>query len=1126
MRKEVEITYNKKSEDCSSKTGPGENKSIKEDEEEISWKPSKTLGSLDKNNVGKVALVKKERFNREVLLLLLDYTRVPRHGENPEKLHELHMKLRHYADASDFDSGCCEVEYSFSGKAKTFGRLYGFTTSKFRKGVRKNICLQSFPRWVRAALGSPFYYDVDIVNCHPTLLLGWKSLLMMNDSFEVVSLPLYCKYRDEILDFLVQLFKIEPIQGQHDNTRKFAKRLLAVLMYGGSLKSWRLSLQGEATCELSDNVERTHPTKPEIAKFSLEGFRTEVIKIGQYLIDFTLLSTDSENPEDRDLANYMLTLLKTTRAQDNPNEHKEVFKFMSLLLQETERMVISEIENSLYNIEENQPVPLDVLIHDGGLVRRRVNTSIDFRGNQRFLNYPFDKYLDQNNLDKLQFEALSSSPLHQKLLKNPLAFTQEASNIFSVEIHITCKPLDISIYQMKMEKQFCVARPILRTYAENKYFLEEERHLAYITKGNAYIYNGEYISDECLRKQLTDLYFIASNVTNQLSDEAGQKQTASAGTTALKSFSIENRSFSLDLDASYETEPSISTEQSGFSETQSGSFMLPRAGRLPFSSNKKVKKQNDTPKHIAFFPIYCKDPLRRKYSQVKFIEDASSVSQLLDPFSICKKKGSCESVKYLLTKKESYPLLGLMHEKATLRSVEGINSLQQLLLTYALTQKQKLNPTADLPTFVSNYSSPEKSPKKKFLRLSEQPLFDVDTGLFDDLSFKQIRDASFPHLRLVSPEQAYPLLNHLFILVGRDQEIFEYVVRYFAFIACYPEKKFGGCGLIFTGEEEGSGKSKAVKMFLELFAPFAKETNDADQAFGRFSSMLEHCLIVHFEDITSRELGTNQGVFKNRLTSDTVKIERKNIQQYQTENFCRFIITSNYDNPLHLGSFDRRWAIIKCSAELCGDVDYFLELECYRNEVFNRQAALLTLLSVQVDGSWNPETARPPATCEHLQPTVNNPLMAWNQRKKQSTDHSLILRSLLCSLSVFLLSLKKDETSQKIIALLKYRHYDSQLKLVWIQSSKLLDVYNLWFKFKGQDESSKKLNITSWGLLFHSIGPPNDPAKYRTQKLDRAGLRYIPVELEYWSKIVGSDITNIANVDFPFWVQHFNYLFH
>ena len=455
--------------------------------------------------------------------------------------------------------------------------------------MRKNICLQSFPRWVRAALGSPFYCDIDIVNCHPTLLLGWKNLLIKNN-FDVVSLPLYCKYRDEVLDFLVELLKIESLQGGHENSRKFAKKLLAVLMYGGSMKSWKVSIQGEATCEIVNDAEKVHPTSSKIAKFSLEEFINEILKIGKYLIDFTLLSVDSEDAEeDQCLASHMLSLLKSVHAQNCQNERKEVFRFMSLLLQETERMVLSEIEYSLYNTEETQPIPMDVLIHDGGLVRRRVDTPTDFCGSKRFLNYPFDKYLDQKDLDKLEFESLRSAPLHRKLINNPLAFTQEASKIFSIDIRLIYKPLDLTVYDLKMQTHFCVPRPILRTYTENKYFLEEERHLAYITKGNAYIYNGEYITEECLRKQLTDLYFIGSNAHNQLSNESSHKSistTASAQRTVINP----NPLFHLDPDTN-DSESRLSTDNSSVDDAQSGIFSLPRPGRLrTIPGNKRLKK--------------------------------------------------------------------------------------------------------------------------------------------------------------------------------------------------------------------------------------------------------------------------------------------------------------------------------------------------------------------------------------------------------------------------------------------------------------------------------------------------------------------------------------------------------
>jgi len=121
--------------------------------------------------------------------------------------------------------GLIRVEYNRS-KGKKYGRV----------NPKQGLGLHCLRRQIRHSLVKHSMVDIDIVNCHPVLLLQICQKLGFNCNY----LFDYVSNRDDILKQVIEQYNLEDIQEeQYINTKKDrAKTLFIVLLYGGSFNKW------------------------------------------------------------------------------------------------------------------------------------------------------------------------------------------------------------------------------------------------------------------------------------------------------------------------------------------------------------------------------------------------------------------------------------------------------------------------------------------------------------------------------------------------------------------------------------------------------------------------------------------------------------------------------------------------------------------------------------------------------------------------------------------------------------------------------------------------------------------------------------------------------------------------
>ena len=209
-----------------------------------------------------------------------------------------------------------------------FGRFYAmaYYQDRFSLDRKSTGAMQNFEKKRRAYLCEDIYWDLDQINSHPSLLLS----LLLNLNLKIPQLLReYVENREDVLTQIAISYETDQLT---------AKNLMIRLLYGGTVKNWIITHE----LGLPSN---------EILEQKLQWFIEDLYVINDRLQRLPLLQ--------KAMHVYHDTYVQSERTPTS---------FLSLICGEYERQVLLFVKQWLA-----QQVPsrdLDVLIHDGGLMRR------------------------------------------------------------------------------------------------------------------------------------------------------------------------------------------------------------------------------------------------------------------------------------------------------------------------------------------------------------------------------------------------------------------------------------------------------------------------------------------------------------------------------------------------------------------------------------------------------------------------------------------------------------------------------------------------------------------------------------------------------------------------------------
>ena len=165
-------------------------------------------------------------------------------------------------------------------------------------------------------------------------------------------------------------------------------------------------------------------------------------------------------------------------------------------------------------------------------------------------------------------------------------------------------------------------------------------------------------------------------------------------------------------------------------------------------------------------------------------------------------------------------------------------------------------------------------------------------------------------------------------LCGGDEEVSDYLIKWFAHMLQKPDEKPSVA--ILLKSVEGTGKGTMVRPFEQILGQHFVQLNGDSQLTGRFNSIVANRLLVFADEVKLTDPRTADKL-KALISEPTVSMERKGIDPEPVPNFARFIFSSNHDHVLQAGQRERRYLVVEPDAKYAQNKKHFSALYGWLN---------------------------------------------------------------------------------------------------------------------------------------------------------------------------------------------------
>jgi Family of unknown function (DUF5906) len=166
------------------------------------------------------------------------------------------------------------------------------------------------------------------------------------------------------------------------------------------------------------------------------------------------------------------------------------------------------------------------------------------------------------------------------------------------------------------------------------------------------------------------------------------------------------------------------------------------------------------------------------------------------------------------------------------------------------------------------------------------------------------------------------MLNHIKILSGNDEKVYDYFVNWIAKMIQQPYKKLP-CIVLISGE--GAGKGTLMRLFRKMMGEqkvFETSTPSRD-VWGHFNEIMMDAFLVNLNELDHTETQGAEGKIKALITDTQMTINPKGAKAMKVNSYHHYIATTNNDYAINSKKGDRRKLISKSSDELKGNTEYF-----------------------------------------------------------------------------------------------------------------------------------------------------------------------------------------------------------
>ena len=174
-------------------------------------------------------------------------------------------------------------------------------------------------------------------------------------------------------------------------------------------------------------------------------------------------------------------------------------------------------------------------------------------------------------------------------------------------------------------------------------------------------------------------------------------------------------------------------------------------------------------------------------------------------------------------------------------------------------------------------------------------------------------------------EELNIILNHIKILCGNDDDVYQYIIKWIGQMIMFPAVKTICPTLI---SKEGAGKGTFMKLMEKMLGSdkVFETTRPSRDVWGDFNGIMSNTFLVNLNELGKKETNECMNYIKGLITDKELTINNKGVSQYKIQSHHRFIITTNNEEPINTTKDDRRKLIIRSSDELIGNKEYFTQL--------------------------------------------------------------------------------------------------------------------------------------------------------------------------------------------------------
>lgn len=182
-------------------------------------------------------------------------------------------------------------------------------------------------------------------------------------------------------------------------------------------------------------------------------------------------------------------------------------------------------------------------------------------------------------------------------------------------------------------------------------------------------------------------------------------------------------------------------------------------------------------------------------------------------------------------------------------------------------------------------------------------------------------------------------LNHVKeIIANGNEEMYEYILNWYAYILQNPEGKTETC-LVLPGEQ-GCGKNVFTDVLCNLMKRYSNSNlTRIEDVVGRFNTAIENMKLVVCNEMSSCVENTNKHLnsdaLKSVITEKVIDINQKCMPVRTVQNVCNLIILSNHSVPVKIERGDRRYVVVdEVNDKYKGNFEHFEKLCGSFDDVF------------------------------------------------------------------------------------------------------------------------------------------------------------------------------------------------